>query len=123
MEAVPARAAGIVGRSGEVGGGRSGCRRRDQTCHHTRACDEMNHYRCGMKEPRALAGSQMPPGGADLRRLLKIDVESELFPATLLKSAGQQINADKLITTRANGNSGWCGLPWKRELHGRGCKQ
>lgn len=50
-----------------------------------------------MKETRALAGSQKPPGGADLRRLLKIDVESELFPATPLKSAGQQINADKLI--------------------------
>lgn len=119
MEAVPARAAGIMERSGEGGGAAVD----GETCHHTRGCDEMNHYRCGMKEPRALAGSQMPPGGADLRRLLKIDVESELFPATPLKSAGQQINADKLITMWANGNSGWCGLPWKRELHGRGCKQ
>lgn len=60
--------------------------------------DEMNHY---IKE-RQLAGPQMPPhppGGADLRRLLKLDcaLSREAAPgflATLLKSSGQQINAD-----------------------------
>lgn len=77
--------------------------------------DEMNHY---IKE-RRLAGPQMPPpSGADLRRLLKLDcaLSREAAPgflATLLKSSGQQINADKLITTPTNGNSGWRELPWK----------